>query len=355
MNRGPGIYAVSLSLLIPIAAAGSQPVRPELLTLSQYCEAGDHCYFVDASLGKIVILRPEKKYDARSGGYKTLPARSNVVIAAHPGSRYTWQMGEVEDEQFNGPSVTVAKPGLESWTDRKGHVHTLAVLKRQLDYNFVLLANWRADCAVARCAIQVEGGRDVVLTPVRPTGILDRETLAVPFHLLQLQVHQLRMELTVRCQQETHRPCPSQGVMPLLSLEHWQALLSEAVSTFAEYERELARVPFEVPKPPSTILYNRVFPEDVYAGITGLDWPFVPKSAKDGPIAVSTAEYFERNDFFAIQLDDAAPENKVLESASVRAMTPARVENLRVLQKIAEEKILATRRYANELYPEAAE
>lgn len=87
---------------------------------------------------------------------------------------------------------------VDGWIDSRGHVHTVGVLQRQLAFmgrylSFLMErgAPRPGDCDFDGCLLSRGRTTPVRVRNVAPTGILDRETLLLPYYALALRYEEL--------------------------------------------------------------------------------------------------------------------------------------------------------------------
>jgi hypothetical protein len=150
------VFAAAISLI-----AGGMPLRlraatGEIPVLTQYAGYSDKFF---ASGGAGIVTAADDAYNGnRSGEW------SNVLVAV-----------------TGFPRQRKIRALTEFWTDTSGRPHSVSVLKLQVEYNDALEAK---NYSIGRPNGQVDG-----LVP--ESGVLDRQTLAIPYTKLDLRAANL--------------------------------------------------------------------------------------------------------------------------------------------------------------------
>lgn len=122
----------------------------------------------------------------------------------------------------------------DSWLDKWGHVHTLAVLNMQRDFN-VMLGN----LGIARNSLPSD------VSPVPITGLVDRQTLLIPYMKLRLRwgnAWDWRNDMADKLYHTRDYP-EEQSAQD--DLEQWFNVLQEGRASLNAYKAALERVRFQ--------------------------------------------------------------------------------------------------------------
>jgi len=342
------VTAAVLTTAAPGSIRTASATAP-LLMLSQI-RLGDGRYaFVDAAIGQVEIKGQAPGSVNIYGGYdKPITIfPSNIIILCNEPS-YA-RVGDLGD-QFGQAGIAVADPGIETWMDRRGLVHSISVLRQQQDYNMTLLRYWRADCAAASCKTKLPDGSELAFKPLKITGILDSATLRSPAMLLRLQLTQLRAELSARCHWESHEDCGPADEMPTLSLRHLQSLIVRAEIATALYEHAVDSINLVRPSVSADPPYDKALPGERYSGLSAFNDLAPTITARIGD-SFDINRFFAANDILVIRDDGYAPESAVNESVSPASLA-SKLIALNSLQLKATDAIAEAHHFVAERYPE---
>ena len=312
-------------VLLLALSAGAQTAP--VYCLSQNVLQDGSILFVDASFEEATLW----KYDA------DLPYKEDPML--------TECAGKHGDVLLSNAAVIVSYRGypksrIDSWLDRRGFVHSVAVLKRQLAYN-----EWlhRRSLNRASMTIHIPGYDDpaapatLALDKIPVTGIMDRQTLWSEYYRMRFQLEQAQNNLLILCRDAEGTDAPCDGPpWPNGAIQLAADTLQPARGALTAYASELGTIPMSAAVPYSGhcsevkkkwLVYD---PELLWRGYGSRAEHFYRENLERLPrgYGVSFGRAFR-----------GEPEDHVVEAADLRVLNSDKAMKLLQLEREAQRRI----------------
>lgn len=293
----------------------SLPGEPVVVVLEQFAD-GDRHFFFNSHDDALRFI--ERKAAPRSRhGIAQAVLHSNVAVFA--------------DGDSSNPQVDI-RAAVESWVDTRGHIHTVAVLRKQMEFNRDRARADRSRRLDSRLGtLSSRYGYAPVrrdgLSEVKETGIVDTDTLHIPYALIALRFEELQATFHERCLRHSARPC-HEGSLPDELFAYWKGAIDRAGEATADFKTRLGAIPVSgQPWIGSPRNWNDVFRTE-FGGLTGIP---VPIRGPGSPLY----DVLRRGDPITVWPGRGQPEREIAESVPPEALGAATLHDLEVLERRA--------------------
>ena len=294
IGRGPLLReAVELSEA-PESPMASPAVAPMLVLRQQRYPHYNQNYFYNGQARQILLSNP-------AGPGQKNTTTTNVAV-------YAARIYDV-----NGPVVAL----VDSWLDRRGHVHYSRVLEAQLRFN-------------AKCS-----GRKRCDLTVGETGIQDKGTLLIALVSLEWRLEALSARFAQGCFDVQGTSCDG-APWPNDRFRFWKSKIDDIAPLLDKYKREIQQLPISVPARPASFQDWNDFTRGEFecGGLKDIPFPG-RKSGIEGPL-------------FSPQ-NDSEDEDAVRESVNDLALAPHIFEAWKSAEQNATDAVIAAERAGDDL------
>lgn len=216
------------------------------------------------------------------------------------------------------PGIVEAVPGLRAWIDTKGHIHSIAALEQQQQFNH-WLTDRRPDCAASGCTLTARRPAPFTVSTVAVTGITDAPALSLRHWELEVRYDAAASLLEDYCRALGDTACGQTGDANPIAVR-WSDGLARTRPILDAYAVLLSSIALEAPRSP----------RKRYSHWHGLDNLLVPGES-------SQWSYFEHHKRFFVAPRPDEPENSVELAADFKSFAALHLELEAARRKAAAE------------------
>lgn len=333
MMSGASLVFLAAFLLSVVRPSSARDIEGIPYTVGRIAY-GDRVFFYDAAYDGVYITR-EGPVVGRRGGSQQSGGNSFSNVLVHVYRPRSGFDGRLE-----------AMPGLDSWLDPRGQLQSIESLRKQMEFEALLVRTLGVECARRGCGLMAGRVEPLMLRSAPLTGTLDRATLRIPLMKLELRYDAGSRRLAEEC--ERRRPGRCEGhPWPNAMLDYLSRALTRARSALDAYSQRLDQVPMRTPRPLGFELHWKGNAERSGSG-GGLDDLLVPG-------ATANYEYFKRRSEYLLLPERGEPSPSIEDAVDPLALSPesraalerARLEALAAVE-LAERAARALPRYSPE-------